>query len=78
MWPNLQETGDVVTFTKEILYGKLHFLCSKLLMNISILVYTVPWSNDLWLKDLIKIVLTSCTNTHLDSQLSKCMQQFKT
>ena len=28
MWPNLQETEDLVTFTEEILNGKLHFLCS--------------------------------------------------
>ena len=28
MWPNLQETADLVTFTEEILNGKLHFLCS--------------------------------------------------
>ena len=26
--PNLQETTDLVTFTEEILNGKLHFLCS--------------------------------------------------
>ena len=26
MWPNPQETADLVTFTKEILNGKLHFL----------------------------------------------------
>ena len=25
---NLQETADLVTFTAEILNGKLHFLCS--------------------------------------------------
>ena len=25
MWPNLQETADLVTFTEEILNGKLHF-----------------------------------------------------
>ena len=30
MWPNPQETADLVTFTKEILNGKLHFLCSDL------------------------------------------------
>ena len=29
MWPNPQETADLVTFTEEILNGKLHFLCSK-------------------------------------------------
>ena len=28
MWPNPQETTDLVTFTEEILNGKLHFLCS--------------------------------------------------
>ena len=28
MWPNPQETADFVTFTEEILNGKLHFLCS--------------------------------------------------
>ena len=29
MWPNSQETADLVTFTEEILSGKLHFLCSE-------------------------------------------------
>ena len=28
MWPNPQETADLVTFTEEILNGKLYFLCS--------------------------------------------------
>ena len=28
MWPNPQETADLVTFTEEILNGKLHFLYS--------------------------------------------------
>ena len=28
MWRNPQETADLVTFTEEILNGKLHFLCS--------------------------------------------------
>ena len=28
MWPNPQETLDLVTFTEEIPNGKLHFLCS--------------------------------------------------
>ena len=30
MRPNPQETADLVTFTEEILYGKLPFLCSEL------------------------------------------------
>ena len=29
MWPNPQETADLVAFTEEILNGKLHFLCSE-------------------------------------------------
>ena len=28
MWPTPQEIADLVTFTEEILNGKLHFLCS--------------------------------------------------
>ena len=28
MWPNPQETADLVTFTEEIIHGKLYFLCS--------------------------------------------------
>ena len=28
MWPNPQIPADLVTFTEEILNGKLHFLCS--------------------------------------------------
>ena len=27
MWPNLQETADLVKFTEEILNEKFHFLC---------------------------------------------------
>ena len=29
MWPNPQETANLVTFTEEILNRKLHFLCSE-------------------------------------------------
>ena len=28
MWPNPQETADLVTFTEEILNGKHHFFCA--------------------------------------------------
>ena len=28
MWPNPQETADLVTVTEKILNGKLYFLCS--------------------------------------------------
>ena len=30
MWPNPQLSADLVTFTEEILNGKLHFLCSAI------------------------------------------------
>ena len=30
MWPNPQETADLVKFTEEILNGKLHFLCGDI------------------------------------------------
>ena len=29
MWSNPQEIADLVTFTEEILDGKLHFLCMQ-------------------------------------------------
>ena len=35
MLPNPQETGDLVTFTEEIRYGKLHFLGSVILALLS-------------------------------------------
>ena len=41
MWPNPQETADLVTFTKEIPNEKPHFLCSdsgmKWVKNIEII-----------------------------------------
>ena len=33
MGPNPQETVDSVTFTEEILNGKLHFLCNDLTLG---------------------------------------------
>ena len=33
MLPNSQETADLVSFTEEILNGKLHFLCSVSLIS---------------------------------------------
>ena len=37
MWLNPQGTPDLVTFTEEILNGKLHFLCSS-------------WSTHIWVE----------------------------
>ena len=33
MWPNSQETADLVTFTEEIVNGKLLFLCIKIIFE---------------------------------------------
>ena len=53
MWPNPQETADLVTFTEEILNGKLHFLCSatielviiKKIMRKSTVAGEIPFAN---------------------------------
>ena len=45
MWPNPQETADLVTFTEEILTGKLHFLCSVWRESMKILQCNVLWLN---------------------------------
>ena len=37
MWPNPQETADLVTFTEEFLNGKLFFLCSDCVITFSML-----------------------------------------
>ena len=40
MLPNLQETADLVTFTEEILNGKLHFLCSDIYVTtLTLIIY---------------------------------------
>ena len=33
MWPNPQLPADLVTFTEEVLYGKLHFYAMIILVN---------------------------------------------
>ena len=38
MWPNMQETEGLMSFTKEILSGKLHFVCSGI------------WNEYVWLR----------------------------
>ena len=41
MWPNPQDTADLVTFTEEILNGKLHFCAVSGNMCITIVCYPV-------------------------------------
>ena len=43
MWPNLQETADLVTFIEEILGGKLHFLCSVTFSVLDLLSKFFTW-----------------------------------
>ena len=33
MWPNPKKTAELVTFTEEILNGKLHFLSSEIIFE---------------------------------------------
>ena len=46
MWPNPEETSDLVTFTEEIFNGKLNFLCNVRYLifrdQISVRVYLLP------------------------------------
>ena len=42
MWPNPQFSEDFITFTGEILNGKLHFLCS---VNRRVTFYQFEWEN---------------------------------
>ena len=35
MWPNTQDTADLVTFTEENLNRKLHFLCSEINIDLA-------------------------------------------
>ena len=42
MWPNPEETADLVTFTEEIPNGKLHFLCSALSRKKSFILLEQP------------------------------------
>ena len=50
MWPTPQETADLVIFTGEILYGKLHFLYSVYLLAVRTNVMTK--CNDLMIKNV--------------------------
>ena len=43
MWPNPEETADLVTVTEEILNGKFHFLCSEVITTYYIS-GTQPWT----------------------------------
>ena len=54
MWPNPEETADLVTFYEEILNGKLHFLCSAVTSWVDF-----PQAGDAIYKNLAKTVIES-------------------
>ena len=56
MWPNPQETADLLTFTGKILNGTLHFLCA---------VNSVIWEKSLKLLKLkSKTSISECMNEY--------------
>ena len=56
MWPNPQETADVVTFTGEILNGKFNFLCGDVLQFGKAKWIEKDWSNNISLLDLYHLI----------------------
>ena len=42
MWPNPQETVDVITFDEEILNGKLCFLCNDSADDTNLMKFQIP------------------------------------
>ena len=54
MWPNSQETADLVTFTEEILNGKLYFSCSES-VEIANLIFFSEW--------VVFSIISSISNT---------------
>ena len=47
MWPNPQESADLVTFTEKILNGKFHFLCSSNPTFWVTFLFIEPWSSNI-------------------------------
>ena len=76
MWPVLQETADLVTFSEEILNGKFDFLCSVLLQVIYLitLVYSIDncWNYAMLLKSSAGQTFYQLLFYWLDRQPKKC------
>ena len=67
MWPKLQETADLVTFTEENLNGKLRFLCSEKFDLSGLLTNSLPrFSHENWRRYI----------TRLKSKLTMSKTQF--
>ena len=58
MWPNPQFPADLVTFTKEILNGKLHFFVQCLLSTeMKKIIYKTKWNCLTTLKNFSNVSL---------------------
>ena len=64
MWPNPQFPVDLVTFTEEILHGKLHSLCSDTNANANTMIIFI-------IKDT-KLHVPVVTLKHNKNNLKKC------
>ena len=63
MWPNPQKTADLVTFTEEILNGKLHF-CAVLISDMITDMYKNNFLRDFEKRNLViqnPMVIEQCT-----------------
>ena len=69
MWPDLQENADLVTFTEEILDGKLHFLCS--VSDINLLNKSLQTMLTLALNKTLPHILLKINNLSLNVDLSR-------
>ena len=78
MWPNPQVPADLVTFTEQIRYGKLHFLCSDGSILRDTILYCVLWNNIAFHQDaqfdriLRPIEKSSILQFHVAQYVSLC------
>ena len=62
MWPNQQEPADLVTFTEEILNGKLYFLCSEVIEEIDCSAYSEESNSEIAMLSIL--LLSHIWSTH--------------
>ena len=77
MWPNPQKTADLVTFTEEILNGKLTFLCSGHVWFLKSVSSKISLIGDHWHEIILLKKLSNFTKFMADARLkiqSSCIQ----
>ena len=71
MWPNPQKTADLVTFTEEILNGKLHFLGSVNTVETKLSLTVIKkYSRENSIAKLVAMAITSTNFTMMESTFS--------